>query len=838
MTTLVLPDSITPTTQTLAGIEATALLQRFPSRPRATSWPTTALSREDLLDLLPETLRASAESASTRTTRKVGARLLLTWLETFPGDTWQERWQASSGADKHRRWFDEVRAWASTIGRHPSVSAIQAGMLSLIGVDAIRPDLKWIVSNPSRFLRPTIQAERDPEGFARLEAMGSPSDRSERYSSEALKAVAQIIVAYGGKVEDITVGDCLARLQVSGRNNHGPRLVYAWLRELGQFPPDAPATLTNFKNRSGQASPAELVDRYSLQSKAIRDVIVDYLTERQPNLDYSSLRTLSANLANLFWADLERHHPGINSLHLTAEMSTGWKARIATKTVRKKQLDGTFVEVTEPRASAPATKQYVRAFYLDIAHWALDEPERWGPWAAPVPVSEADCSLKKLEQQQKSWSDQRTRERLPVLPVLVRVADRRLKEARARLDALNAAPLGSTFTVLGETFSVPRVTNRAGGRPTVVRDQYGRRRELGGEEKRAFWAWATIEILRHTGIRIEELRELGHHSVISYTLPTTGEVVPLLQIAPSKTDQERLLLVTPELADVLSAVISRVRRGSTVPVIHSYDNHEKTWNSPMPLLYQWRTSGEDRRISENTVRQALNETLAASGLTDVSGDPLKFQPHDFRRIFITDAILNGLPPHIAQVIAGHGSINTTMGYAAIYPADAIEAHQAFIARRRALRPVEEYRAVTPEEWQEFLGHFERRKLALGTCGRAYGTDCAHEHACIRCPVLIIDVADRPRLVEIRDNLGDRIEEAEREGWLGEVEGLSVSRSAAEEKISRLDARQERKESPVFLGIPSFEQIVARTGEIKPPESHAQRALAAQPATPTSRLGSN
>ncbi|MGW0633635.1 integrase [Streptomyces sp. NPDC002758] len=147
---------------------------------------------------------------------------------------------------------------------------------------------------------------------------------------------------------------------------------------------------------------------------------------------------------------------------------------------------------------------------------------------------------------------------------------------------------------------------------------------------------------------------------------------------------------------------------------------------------------------------------------------------------------------------------------AIYPGAAIEAHRAFIARRRALRPTEEYRAVTPEEWQEFLSHFERRKLALGDCGRAYGTDCVHEHACVRCPVLIVSPTERPRLVEIRDNLQDRIAEAEREGWLGEAEGLRVSLVAAEEKITQLDARQERRSSPVFLGVPSFDQIGART----------------------------
>ncbi|WP_405754113.1 tyrosine-type recombinase/integrase [Streptomyces sp. NBC_00073] len=247
-----------------------------------------------------------------------------------------------------------------------------------------------------------------------------------------------------------------------------------------------------------------------------------------------------------------------------------------------------------------------------------------------------------------------------------------------------------------------------------------------------------------------------------------------------------------------------------IPSVSSYDIHEKAWNDPMPLLYQWDVSGDRRPISSNTVRDALNDALFATGLTDGAGNPLKFQPHDFRRIFITDAILNGLPPHIAQVIAGHSNINTTMGYNAIYPAQAIEAHRSFIARRRNLRPSEEYRAVTAEEWQEFLNHFERRKLALGSCGRAFGTDCIHEHACVRCPVLIVDPNERGRLFEIRDNLNDRIAEAEREGWLGEVEGLSVSRDAAEEKLAQLDERQKKKESPVFMGIPSFSEAAART----------------------------
>jgi hypothetical protein len=58
------------------------------------------------------------------------------------------------------------------------------------------------------------------------------------------------------------------------------------------------------------------------------------------------------------------------------------------------------------------------------------------------------------------------------------------------------------------------------------------------------------------------------------------------------------------------------------------------------------------------------------------------------------------------------------------------------------------------------------------------------------------------LVEIRDNLQARITEAEREGWLGEVEGLQVSLAAAEDKLAQIDKRS-RNTATTDLGTPSF-----------------------------------
>jgi hypothetical protein len=44
------------------------------------------------------------------------------------------------------------------------------------------------------------------------------------------------------------------------------------------------------------------------------------------------------------------------------------------------------------------------------------------------------------------------------------------------------------------------------------------------EEDLAFWAWAAVEVLRLTGVRVEELLEISHHSLVQYRLPGTGEL--------------------------------------------------------------------------------------------------------------------------------------------------------------------------------------------------------------------------------------------------------------------------------------------------------------------------
>ncbi len=257
---------------------------------------------------------------------------------------------------------------------------------------------------------------------------------------------------------------------------------------------------------------------------------------------------------------------------------------------------------------------------------------------------------------------------------------------------------------------------------------------------------------------------------------------------------------------MLSTIIARVRGAhGALPLVSAYDEYERVWSPPTPLLFQRRINTENRAFAYSTLLKILTAAVERTGLTDAGeGRPLHYTPHDFRRMFITDAILNGLPPHIAQIIAGHRDINVTLGYKAVYPEEAIQAHLGFLARRRSLRPSDEYRVPTDDEWQQFLGHFERRKVSIGTCARAFSTPCIHEHACVRCSMLWPDPAQRSRVAEIRDNLTARIAEAEREGWPGEVEGLQISLAGAEDKLAQLD-RQTNHPTTVELGIPTIKR---------------------------------
>jgi site-specific recombinase XerD len=430
----------------------------------------------------------------------------------------------------------------------------------------------------------------------------------------------------------------------------------------------------------------------------------------------------------LFWADIERHHPGLATLDLPQEAVTAWKQRLRHVTT----ANGT----SRPRKNYLVVLGKVRSFYLDTQEWALQDAS-WAAWAAPSPVRRSELlGMEKARKQTVSEMHQRVRERLPHLPTLVESAERHRTQQQQLLASAKAVPVGQTFEHDGVTYLrtiqksyAQNPSRQKASRVLVENIVTGTKTDLAATEDEAFWAWAIIETLRHSGVRAEELLEISHLALVSYHLPASGEVVPLLQIVPSKSNEERLLLVSPELASVLASIVNRLRgdNNGSIPLEPRYDPQEKTTSPPLPHLFQRKIGWRSSVISATQVHRVLNEAIARAGLFDAAGQPLRYTPHDFRRMFTTDAVTGGLPVHIAAKLLGHRRIDTVESYLAVFQDELIRTYRAFLDKRRAARPEAEYREPTEQEWQEFQQRFHARAVALGDCARPYGTPCQHEH---------------------------------------------------------------------------------------------------------------
>ncbi|WP_202911731.1 tyrosine-type recombinase/integrase [Segeticoccus rhizosphaerae] len=781
---------------------------------RPTVWTASQQSVEEVLVGIEALERGASDKEMRRRLRD--ASVLLHWLQRFAGESWQQRWLASGADTAARAWPDLLTDGApdglpaAGLPDKPQAARTAATGTAgrLILLDVIRPGYDWLYSNPSKALFPRFEQLRDPAGFA---AVGARCDADRRMTSTDRRAafvqLCRVLMHNGGLLADITLADCVEAYRAqTGYSTRVHSRWYGLLRDLNILGQAAPPTI-HAANRRGQLTIEEIVDSYQIACRPIRDLFVDYLSERAPGLDYSTIRQLASKLILLFWRDLELHEPGIDSLHLSDATARAWKQRLGEVRYGNHY-------VGEKRRDPYIILMAVRAFYADLSHWALEDPARWAKWAAPSPVDSRDLAgLTKANKHRQARMHQRIRELAPLLPRLVDTAHARRVTAEDLLAAATQAAPGQLFSAAGQTLRrallvsdpalggnsrpgvIYAVEPEAGETPTP--DAKRRRRNLTVEADRAFWAWACVEVFRHTGVRIEEMLEITHRSFVSYTLPATGEVIPMLQITPSKTDKERLLVISPELAAVFATIIHHVRDGNEhLPLVTRYDSPERIHTAPLPFLFQRRWGMRDQSFTHGYVKKLLDELVKAAGVANPDGSPARFSPHDFRRIFATEAVAAGLPVHITAKILGHESLTTTQTYLAVYDQDVIDHHRAFLARRRATRPSQEYREPTDSEWDEFLGHFAKRKLALGTCGRAYGTGCQHEHACIRCPMLRPDPTQQPRLEEIITNLTERITEATERGWLGDVDGLRASLDAAQHKLTQM------RRTATNLGMPS------------------------------------
>lgn len=767
-------------------------------RPAAPPAPYGDLRRASLQDLLAVGGLVWAERAeSTRGKGLLGIKDLVQHLSQFDGHTWQDRWEAA-GLNQDCVSLGQV-LFPGAQRRQNITMAVQL----MFCVRAIAPSLAGFRSIPfTRYPDAFEATQQDTELSHFVDAVTAASHLTAGDRLRARFDVACALTTQGIPFAELTPSallhyawECRRLGLVNGSRGDTTRFAggTAWrmLCQTGHFPRDTPPDL-RVATYAGQRSTAELVDRYELRDPLIRQLLIDYITRRRADSDYGHAERMARALAGLFWKAIETINADQPStLQLDQSTYAQWREGLnwLANGSRRKDPHGTLI--------------LVRALYTDIQSWATEDPSQWGRWAVPCPIPYGELrGYGKRRRRLKERIDDRIRVRQPLLPALVRHVEHEYERYRDILAAATATTAGGVFVCGDMRFA--RLPNKAhvSERPTYetvrVREcASGKILNVVEREDFTFWRWAAVEVLRLSGIRIEELVELSHLSIRQYRRPN-NEVIALLVIAPSKTDRERVIPMSAELFHVVAEIIRRhTAQTGSVPSLMRYDRNDSTWTEPMPFLFQRRYGSNRTVASTETVRGWIRSACDELAANNPAFQDASFSPHDFRRLFATELANSGLPIHIGAALLGHLNLETFRGYVTIFDEDVIRHYQAHLAKRRTLRADDEYPQVTETEWREFEEHFDKRKVELGGCARPYGTPCAHEHACIRCPMLNVNPQMLARLDQIEADLIARRERASSEQWLGEIEGIDLTliflrqKRVETQRLTRLTRRLSR-----------------------------------------------
>lgn len=498
--------------------------------------------------------------------------------------------------------------------------------------------------------------------------------------------------------------------------------------------------------------------------------------------------TLYANIVTLlgtFWPLVQEVAPGTDSLHLD---HAAWDDLYDRLSLRN---DGS------ERIGADATRSEIRMLYTDIQQWAVLNPALWQRYVASCPWGKELARGQRREKRtRKSRMDSKTREQTLTVNALRTAARQNWLHSSGLLAAAREVGPGDTFAHHGIDYTrvVAEGKHRRSDQqvmPLSVRDADGQLIRVSLDEDKDFWAYVLIEVLYQTGIRIEEALEICVQSIENWQ-SATGFAMPVLRIAPSKMDKERLVPLSPEALAVLAQASARLKKqhNGQVPLVPAVDGHERTDLPALAYLFQRAPFGQSVRIGYSGVAGIFRRVVKVGNVRDASGHRVHFTPHDFRRLFVSRTVNSGLPIQVAQVICGHDSITTTQGYFAIDEDRAMLAYKKYLQAQRQERPAEEYAPPSEADVAAGQNFIARRQVRLGRCDRGHGQDCERGHQCVACPALRLNDDAEPLLAAEAAASQARLLDAEKDGFLCEAEGLRERLQAIQDTRESLAVREE------------------------------------------------
>ncbi len=420
-------------------------------------------------------------SAATVAQQAGHTRRLLGWLAGFPGEDWEQRWLASGADEAPRSWQDHAVAAGVSTRR----SDVGAALTWLLLGRVLRPSYSFLLSTHFTTLFARFPILHDAAEFAALRALPAHQRAAPRLQDDAEACVVRVLLRTGKTMRQLTGEDLLTHadlVRTSGRHRR-EHLVWELLVELGPLAGEPPTlrSVWTAKGNSRQHDPAGLLSRYGIPASPVRDVLVDYLAEIRPGLDYGSWLHYAYTLGRAFWWEILQINPGQRDLRLAPAVVTEWRRRVA------------LTSTGSPRKDVHSLLFRVRAFYRDLQQWALDEPTRWGIWAAPSPVRDTDVrALRKAKRHQRARTQQRTRVLTPLLPRLVATALARRDWSARLLAAAAVTDHDDEVTVDGFTYQRhdPPLRQQRKRRSRVwLRTGDGTHLDVTALEADCFWAW-------------------------------------------------------------------------------------------------------------------------------------------------------------------------------------------------------------------------------------------------------------------------------------------------------------------------------------------------------------
>ena len=345
--------TVIPAAGTQDGAARAALPLRLPlcggsSRP-VPSRPAGGLNRASRDTVVSEAMAcpyAAGENDQSRYFRRLGVLRMLDWLEVQPGSAWQDRWHAGCRGAADEDWRDTAERWLKDTGRiadgNRAVGRSLGGALGLlIGRDVTGPDLGWLLASATPAYLPADMARvRELLGFAALEEAAGPEFVSVTSTRRAMLQVAVYPwpsrAAWPAISPSGTASSCWRPVRAPRESSKTEGTYFYQLLHAASFlPVGAPprAGMLNPRVR-GQLSAGQLIDRYDLACRPVRDLLAGDLNERRPGIDYVTLNGLAYQLGLLFWKDLETHHPG--SAPLTWHRTWRWRGNSGCSPTRSR----------------------------------------------------------------------------------------------------------------------------------------------------------------------------------------------------------------------------------------------------------------------------------------------------------------------------------------------------------------------------------------------------------------------------------------------------------------------------------------------------------------------